>query len=296
MDASVQNEVERLKEQSSWLVRFSVDGQGYGKGRENEPADVRPASFFRHLPQARRILELGACQGGGTFQLAAHAGVQEVVAIEGRDYHVEKAQFIQKMLGVTNVKFLCADLETFDLTTLGRFDAVYCVGFLYHLPRPWELLARLAAVSDHVYINTHYVRLAEADLTLHGYKGMRYQEYGYADPLSGLSPWSFWPTLPALTQMLIDAGFLPEILEIDSVGPGQSPHGTTLLARRLSMLPEEERRSRQQQLQQALKRLPRSAGSPNEAAHAWWRRVLNGMKRSVRRIVTSSALSRRTRS
>ncbi len=285
MDSSVKQEVDRLKEQSSWLVRFSVDGQAYGKGRKQEPADVRPASFFRHLPHARRILELGACQGGGTFQLAKHPGVQEVVAIEGRDYHVEKAQFIQKTLGVTNVQFLCADLETFDLTRLGRFDAVYCVGFLYHLPRPWELLTRLAAISDNIYINTHYVRLADADFSLNGYQGMRYKEYGYADPLSGLSPWSFWPTLPALAQMLIDAGFVPEILETDSVGPGQSPHGTTVLACRTASVPEPERQRRRQQLQQTLERLPKSAGSPNEAVQAWWRRVVTRMKRSVRRIV-----------
>jgi len=246
---------------------------------------VRPASFFRHLPNARRILELGACQGGGTFQLAAHPGVHEVVAIEGRDYHVEKAQFVQKTLGVTNVQFLCENLETFDLTSLGRFDAVYCVGFLYHLPRPWELLRRLAAITDHIYINTHYVRLSEADLTIDGYAGMSYTEFGYADPLSGLSGWSFWPTLPALAQMLLDAGFVPEILEIDSVGPGQSPHGTTVLARRTTTIPEHELQDRVQKLHQVLERLPRNAGSPNEAAHPWWRRTLSRLKRSVRRIV-----------
>lgn len=285
MDASLQKEVERLREQSSWLVRFSHNGQGYGKGKENEPADVRPASFFQHLPQARRILELGACQGGGTFQLARHPGVAEVVAIEGRDYHVEKARFIQQTLGITNVRFMCADLESFDLTSLGRFDAVYCVGFLYHLPRPWELLARLADVTDHLYINTHYARLADADFTLNGYMGIRYTEYGYADPLSGLSAWSFWPTLPALAQMLLDAGFLPEILETDSVGPGQSPHGTTVLAHRLTSVSEQEKQDRLAMLHQVLEHLPRTAGSPNDASHSWWRHMLARVKRSVKALV-----------
>ena len=89
------------------------------------------------------ILELGSCQGGGTFQLAKRRDVEEIVAIEGRDYNIEKARFVQRLLERDNVSFIEANLETFDLKSLGRFDAVYCVGLLYHLPKPWELLARL---------------------------------------------------------------------------------------------------------------------------------------------------------
>ena len=40
-----------------------------------------------------------------------------------------------------------------------------------------------------------------------GYAGSMYREFGRRDPLSGLSPESFWPTLDALRQMLADAGF-----------------------------------------------------------------------------------------
>src|SRR5262249_20462097 len=147
----------------------------------------------RLVPAPRRILELGSCQGGGTFQLAAHPSVQEVVGIEGRDYHVEKADLVRRALGATNVTFAHADLEAFDFVPLGRFDAVYCVGLLYRLPRPWDLLARLSGVADMVYLNTHYCARSEVETTLHGYRGRRWREAGYDDPLSGLSAWSFWP-------------------------------------------------------------------------------------------------------
>src|SRR5438309_9844020 len=126
-----------LAKRSPWMASFLINGQVYGAGL-NHDEDVRPPYFFGLVPNPRRILELGSCQGGGTFQLARHAGVREVVAIEGRAFNIEKATFVQQALGIKNVVFLQDDLESYDFTPLGRFDAVYCVGLLYHLPRPWE--------------------------------------------------------------------------------------------------------------------------------------------------------------
>ncbi len=139
-----------------------------------------------------------------------HAGVQEIVAIEGRDFNIEKAELVQSILNASKVRFLQGNLETFDFAPLGQFDAVYCVGVLYHLPRPWELLEKLANVADVLYINTHYCARREITMTLHGYEGKQWDEFGYEDPLSGMSAWSFWPTLEALTRMLRHAGFVAE--------------------------------------------------------------------------------------
>src|SRR5262245_34216342 len=167
MDVQVQREFDRLNERSPWMASFLINGRLYGAGLNHEE-DVRPPACFRVISNSRRILELGSCQGGGTFQLTKHPGVQEVVALEGRDYHVEKARFVQQVLGVTNVTFLQANLETFDFASLGRFDLVYCVGLLYHVPKPWELLRKLATVSDVLYINTHYCQPTQANMVIHG--------------------------------------------------------------------------------------------------------------------------------
>jgi hypothetical protein len=61
-------------------------------------------------------------------------------------------------LGVTNADVRFVHLETFDLTTLGSFEAVFNGGLLYHLPRPWELLERVARVTDQLYLSTHSLR------------------------------------------------------------------------------------------------------------------------------------------
>lgn len=251
MDLQWQKEFERLGEQSAWMASFTINGQVYGSGL-NHDLDVRPPQFFRLVPNARRILELGSCQGGGTFQLARHPGVQEIVAVEGRDYHVAKAKWVQKALGVTKIKFLQADLETFDFTSLGRFDAVYCVGLLYHLPEPWALLEKLARCADIIYLNTHYCLQNQANMTAQGYEGMKWLEGGYTDPLSGMSSWSFWPTLKSLANMLLDTGFVPQIHETDTVGRGQAPHGTTILARRTPTLAKSEAEALLAKLNEAL--------------------------------------------
>jgi len=242
------------------MASYSIGGHVYGSGLNHEH-DVRPPQFFRLVPSARRILELGSCQGGGTFRLAVHPGVQQVVGVEVRDYHIEKARFVQQALGISNVTFIEANLETFDLSSLGRFDAIYCVGLLYHLPSPWELLAKLPAVSDVVYLNTHFCRASGASLKMHGYEGEKWGEKGYEEPLSGMSVWSFWPTLASLAKMLIDTGFVPEIIETDSTGVGQSPHGTTIVARCASSLSEIEKERLSRKLNNVLSSLPADCGS-----------------------------------
>ena len=259
MDSQLQQEYERLSQQSEWLASYSIEGKTYGSGF-NHDQDVRPGQFFQLVPEARRILELGSCQGGGTFQLAKRPG-SEIVAVEGRDYNIAKARFVQRLLGISQVTFIEANLETYPLASLGRFDAVYCVGLLYHLPKPWELLTKLQGVSDVIYLNTHYCRASRAARTVDGYEGADWRESGFKDPLSGLSTWSFWPTLNSLSKMLLDAGFIPKILETDTTAPGQSPHGTTILARHGASVSAAEKDGLLRELQTVLASLPADHGS-----------------------------------
>jgi SAM-dependent methyltransferase len=294
MKPDLQHELDRLTARSEWLATFSIDGQTIGSGL-NHDDDVRPAQFFRLVPNPRRILELGSCQGGGTFQLAKRPGVEEIVAIEGRDYNVEKAQFVQHMLGLTNVTFIEANLETFDFKSLGRFDAVYCVGLLYHLPKPWELLTRLKEISDVVYLNTHFCRANCVSRNVGGYDGANWHEMGFEDPLSGLSNWSFWPTLKSLAQMYVDAGFIPEIVETDSTGLGQCPHGTTILARQAAGLPNSKKDRLLLQLRKALAELPSDRGSKLRGpVAARLAQTIAEVRRTTRRIWTRTSRSPET--
>jgi hypothetical protein len=210
-----------FRQRNPWVTRFQIRGRAYG-GCFEASVDSRLQQFWRYFPTARRILELGSLEGGHTFPLAQRPGVEKVVGLEGRTPNLARARFVQRMLDCRNVEFLQADLETFDPTPLGRFDAVYCVGLLYHLMEPWKLLQRISGMAPVLFLSTHYALDQEAHLMRNNYAGRLYRELGLADPLSGLSPDSFWPTRESLIAMLRAAGY--ERIEVCDY-QRKHPHG-----------------------------------------------------------------------
>jgi len=190
-----------------WVTKFVIQGQDYG-GEFDAMNDGRIAQFWEAFPDARTILELGSLEGGHTFGLAARSKVEYIVGIEGRQANVAKAKWVQTLLGVTKVQLVVANLESPPLSPFGHFDAVFCCGLLYHLPRPWELIEQITPVSSGLFLSTHYAPEERAVTIRNGIRGLVYQEFGVADPLSGLSDHSFWPTLDGLFGILHDNGFV----------------------------------------------------------------------------------------
>lgn len=201
--SEIAHQFERRK---PWVTKFLIQGTEYG-GQFDAMNDDRVSQFFQYFPDASTILELGALEGGHSFALANRPSVQRVLAAEGRSSNIEKAAFVQRLLNTDKVEFVEANLEKFDLLSLGKFDAVFCSGVLYHLPEPWKLLEQCARVSPNLFIWTHYAGENEAKETLQDLRGKWHQEGGLLDPLSGLSKRSFWPTLGSLISMLTASGF-----------------------------------------------------------------------------------------
>lgn len=195
-----------FEKRGPWVTKFVIDGEEHG-GNFNAMQDTRIEQFFESFPKSQRIMELGSLEGGHSFSLASRPSVSAVLGIEGREANVEKAKFVQQLLEVRNVEFVTANLEKTDLASYGGFDAVFCSGLLYHLPRPWELVEQISKVSPNLFMWTHYTKEEEVNTTEHGLPGYVYKELGLADPLSGMSPDSFWPTLEGLQDMLKEYGF-----------------------------------------------------------------------------------------
>jgi SAM-dependent methyltransferase len=189
-----------------WTTRFVIGRRAYG-GRFDALTDARVDWFFEAFPGVATILELGSLEGGHTFALAARPGVRRVLGLEGRAANVRRARYVQKLLRVENVAFAQADLETTPLAPFGDFDAVFCCGLLYHLPRPWELVGEMARVAPRLFLSTHVAPADRPRVWRGGYEGSPYPELGLKDPLSGLSPESFWPTREELERMLRDHGY-----------------------------------------------------------------------------------------
>lgn len=194
----------QFAELAPWVFQFRIRRADYG-GAISAHGDVRIEWFRRFAPEARRILELGSLEGAHTFMLAAQA--TRVVGIEARERNLCKAELVKRLLGVRNAEFLQGNLETIDLAGLGHFDAVFCSGLLYHLPEPWTLVDQLPSAAPKLLVWTHYADELSADAVQHGFRGRVHAEGGLGEPLSGMSPTAFWPTLGSLIQLFTSSGY-----------------------------------------------------------------------------------------
>jgi SAM-dependent methyltransferase len=203
MEGDLTSEFAKL---APWVFKFRIDGADYG-GDVSAIGDIRVEQFFRFAPDASSILELGALEGAQTFILAEHPGVKKVVALEGRAANLRKAQFLQKLLRAENVEFAQANLEEANLSTYGKFDAVFCCGLLYHLPKPWELIQSLPSIAPVLFLWTAYAAENESIELPNGMRGKIHTEGGPDEPLSGLSSTATWLTLGSLIGLLTANGY-----------------------------------------------------------------------------------------
>lgn len=215
---------DEFEKRGPWVTKFVIQGTEYG-GEFDPAADPRVPQFFEYFPNAREILELGCLEGGHTLALARYPVVKRILGIEARPSNLERAEFVQRLLGVSNIEFKVANLEEIDLATFGSFDAIFCSGLLYHLPEPWKLISQFSQLSENIFIWTHYANEDPANKIVNGYTGKLYKEAGISDPLSGLSSISFWPTLSSLIRMLTLGGYHTiHILENNLI----HPHGPSV--------------------------------------------------------------------
>jgi SAM-dependent methyltransferase len=91
----------------------------------------------------KRVLDVGC--GPGHFTPMYTSRGCEVVAIDGRAENVDECR--RRYPGVQGV---VGDVESFDLTSLGRFDVIHCLGLLYHLENPVAALRNMCRVCDGV--------------------------------------------------------------------------------------------------------------------------------------------------
>ena len=106
--------------------------------------------------KGKRVLDLG-CNAGFWSLCAIEAGCDFVLGIDGRQMHVDQANFVFEVKAVERDRYRFDLANIFDLTLadFGRFDVVLCLGLLYHVSKPMELMERIAEVnSDIVIVDT----------------------------------------------------------------------------------------------------------------------------------------------
>jgi tRNA (mo5U34)-methyltransferase len=120
----------------------------------------RKEYFFDPLVQlcgdslrGKRVLDLG-CNAGFWSLWAARAGCDYVLGIDGRQMHVDQSNFVFEVEGIDEDRydFFVGNIFEVDFRQFGRFDVVLCLGLLYHVSKPVELLEKISEINDDVLV------------------------------------------------------------------------------------------------------------------------------------------------
>jgi len=199
-----------------WITGFEFDGVHYG-GPYRADTDPRVLAFVKRFGkrlaasnrgqlEPLRILECGCLEGGHTRVLAQAFPDAEITAVDLQETNLQKAKFILSASGITNVRFTREDLNQPSPALTQQYDAIFCVGLLYHLRQPAEFLARTAQAADFLWLWTVFCAEPEADIVEGDFRG-RFLGELVEHPLAGADRQSFLPKISSLTDMLWAAGF-----------------------------------------------------------------------------------------
>src|SRR5215212_3883222 len=101
--------------------------------------------------EGKRVLDLG-CNAGFWALSAAQAGCDYVQGIDGRQMHVDQANFVFEAKEVERERFdfFLGNLFETDLRRFGAFDVVLCLGLMYHVSKHVELMEKISEVNTDV--------------------------------------------------------------------------------------------------------------------------------------------------
>jgi tRNA (mo5U34)-methyltransferase len=153
---------ERVDSFPRWHYQFDLQGVTtpvWNPGHINRHIQ-RTRYFFDPLVnlfggslKGKRVLDLG-CNAGFWSLKAIEAGCDYVLGIDGRQMHIDQANLVFEANQVDKARynFRIGNACTDDFSSEGPFDIVLCLGLLYHVSRPVELLERVAAVNTDVLL------------------------------------------------------------------------------------------------------------------------------------------------
>lgn len=136
---------ERLGQGAPWFYRYVFSNGVETDGPDPTTQAVHDARAHLIFPLLDRIVgerwgasecvDLACHEGWFAMQLAAR-GAAAVRGVDIREEHVDKANLIKDVAGLTNVTFEQRDLYGLNPAELGTFDVTLFLGLLYHLDNP----------------------------------------------------------------------------------------------------------------------------------------------------------------
>lgn len=105
--------------------------------------DTTELYLRRYIPDASEVADIGAGAGAYSFGLAARCA--RVLAVDIVEKHVREIRERCMAEGISNLESVCASATDLSHIPSGSYDAVLCLGPLYHLK---EKKDRLACLSE----------------------------------------------------------------------------------------------------------------------------------------------------
>lgn len=145
-----------------WHYQFDLDGHltPIHPPQRVNAHEQRKRYFFDPLVQlcggslaGKRVLDLG-CNAGYWSLEAIERGADFVLGVDGRQMHVDQANFVYEVKGVDKSKYEFRTGNVFDLKVeeLGTFDIVLCLGLMYHVSKHVELMEMMASVNTDILV------------------------------------------------------------------------------------------------------------------------------------------------
>lgn len=140
-----------------WSSRLPGEFGRYVAGTANLFEDGRIGWLAEQLGgvSGKTVLELGPLEGAHTYQLE-RLGAASITAIEANTHAYLRCLIVKELLGLQRAHFECGDFVEYLRAQPPRYDVVLASGVLYHLQTPVEVLGLIAAITDRVFIWTHY--------------------------------------------------------------------------------------------------------------------------------------------
>jgi tRNA (mo5U34)-methyltransferase len=145
---------ERVASFRQWHYEFDLDGVRtpiFDRTHVNRH-EQRKRYFFSPLVRlcggslaGKRVLDLG-CNAGFWSLAAMEAGADFVLGIDARQMHIDQAKLVfeAKRINRDRYRFEVANIFDVDLASERPFDVALCLGLLYHVAKPFELIERIS--------------------------------------------------------------------------------------------------------------------------------------------------------
>lgn len=214
--------MERLHSLGPWFHRIDLPGGVTTPGNDWDYLWNNTKSAIRGLTyRGRRVLDIGSMDGFWAFE-AERRGAAYVVASDINAACADRLLFCREALGSRVVPFFNVHVERLKEGEgfLGRFDIIQHLGVMYHLPDPFVSLSQCRALMDeggHLVLET--LAIPNVPMSCMVFNGVMPSDHesGYWWRLyKGAHPqWA--PTLSCLLEMLLLAGFLPQLDTLSQV-------------------------------------------------------------------------------